>query len=142
MARYIVTENISAKSDKNDGEAACFERCLKRLKSFDLEGYHFIAGGESTDECLVFDRSGPPPTATATKPRAKKIPADAAADTDATTETKLTTTATKTRVKKIPAAADVNAEPILTTIVSKSRVKKIPAIAEPKILPEKKKAKR
>jgi hypothetical protein len=86
MARFIVTENISA----YNGEG--FDKCLERLRLFNLEGYRFVEGGDSSDECLVFDRTSAPLTAAAlkaakkehssldTKPRAQKSSTASAID--------------------------------------------------------------
>jgi len=126
MARYIVTENISAYNREGT-----FDGCLERLRLFNLEGYRFVEGGDSTDECLVFDRTSAPPTAAALK-AAKKEPSS---------DTKL-----RAKEPSPPTAAALKAAKKEPSSDTKSRVKEsstAPAVdIESKILPEKKKSKR
>ena len=89
MARFVVTENITMMNDSSssginnksvkmkskdktiikdevessESDEIIFQQFLSRLKLFNIEGYAYVPS-QSTDSCIVFNRSGPPPVTT------------------------------------------------------------------------------
>ena len=89
MARFVVTENITMMNDSSssginnksvkmkskdktimkhevessESDEIIFQQFLSRLKLFNIEGYVYVPS-QSTDSCIVFNRSGPPPVTT------------------------------------------------------------------------------